>query len=110
MHLTTVLHNLADNALKYTERPPYLTISTENTRNTLRIRLRDNGIGIAEKHQKRLFDKFYRVPTGDVHNVKGFGLGLYYVKTLVEAHGGRVRVESMEGEGSTFEVALPNFE
>ncbi len=110
MHLTNVLHNLADNALKYTvpadERPPHLTISTESVRDTLRIRLSDNGIGIAEKHQKRLFDKFYRVPTGDVHNVKGFGLGLYYVRTLVEAHGGRVRVASVEGEGSTFEIQL----
>lgn len=111
MHLTNVFHNLADNALKYTvpaeDRPPNLIFSTENRRNTLLVRITDNGIGIPEKHQKRLFDKFYRVPTGDVHDVKGFGLGLYYVKTLVEAHGGRVRVQSVVGEGSTFEVELP---
>lgn len=107
MHLTNVFRNLADNALKYTERPPHLKIFTENHKNTLFVRVTDNGIGIAEKHQKRLFDKFYRIPTGDIHNVKGFGLGLYYVKTLVEAHGGRVRVASAVGEGSTFEVELP---
>ena len=111
MHLTNVFRNLADNALKYTvpaeDRPPNLIFSTENRRNTLLVRITDNGIGIPEKHQKRLFDKFYRVPTGDVHDVKGFGLGLYYVKTLVEAHGGRVRVQSVVGEGSTFEVELP---
>ncbi len=111
MHLTNVLHNLADNALKYTvsedERPPHLMFSTESRKTTLLIRVTDNGIGVAPPHQKRLFDKFYRVPTGDVHNVKGFGLGLYYVKTLVQAHGGRVSVKSTMGQGSTFEVALP---
>ena len=107
MHLTNVFRNLADNALKYTEHPPELFFSTENHRNALLVRVQDNGIGIPEKHRKRLFDKFYRVPTGDVHDVKGFGLGLYYVKTLVEAHGGRVRVEREVGEGSTFEVKLP---
>jgi two-component system phosphate regulon sensor histidine kinase PhoR len=106
LHLTNVFRNLADNALKYTNRPPELLFSTENHRNALLVRITDNGIGIAEKHRKRLFDKFYRVPTGDVHDVKGFGLGLYYVKTLVEAHGGRVRIQSRVGEGSTFEIQL----
>jgi len=107
LHLTNVFRNLADNALKYTERPPQLIFSTQNRGKTLPVRVTDNGTGIAEKHRKRLFDKFYRIPTGDVHDVKGFGLGLYYVKTLVEAHGGRVRVQSEVGEGSTFEVELP---
>ena len=107
MHLTNVLYNLVDNALKYTEVLPHLTISTENTPRTLRIRLIDNGIGIPEKYRKHIFDKFYRVPTGDIHNVKGFGLGLYYVRTLVEAHGGRVRVESTPGQGSVFTLDFP---
>jgi two-component system phosphate regulon sensor histidine kinase PhoR len=106
-HLTNTLFNLLDNALKYVNQKPVLTISTYNQGKHLVINIQDNGIGIEKDQQKRIFQKFYRVPTGNVHNVKGFGLGLSYVKQVVEAHKGKITVNSTKDLGSTFTLVLP---
>ena len=103
MHITNILGNLLDNAAKYTQREPQISVGTSNPNpETLQIKVKDNGIGIEKKHQKLIFDQFFRVPTGNRHDVKGFGLGLYYVKTIVTAHNGTIDVSSTPGEGSTF--------
>lgn len=108
LHLSNVLDNLLDNATKYCATKPKIRVRTANPqRNQLEIQVSDNGIGIEPSEQARIFDKFYRVPTGNVHNVKGFGLGLSYVKEIVTRHRGRIRVESNPGSGSTFTIQLP---
>jgi two-component system phosphate regulon sensor histidine kinase PhoR len=123
LHLANVLNNLLDNALKYVERQPNIQITLTNTTCTMptkglfsfkkqnvpavSVTVKDNGIGIASENLKRVFQQFYRVPTGNVHNVKGFGIGLHYVKLMTEAHGGHVSVVSNLGEGSAFTVTLP---
>jgi two-component system, OmpR family, phosphate regulon sensor histidine kinase PhoR len=108
LHFTNVLHNLIDNGLKYCEKTPEITISTENQGDSIIVSIRDNGIGIAEKDQKQVFNKFFRVHTGDVHNVKGFGLGLYYVKEMVEGHKAKIELKSKLDEGSEFRIFVPN--
>lgn len=110
VHVTNMINNLLDNANKYTPKKPLITIATENRNNGMLISITDNGMGISKANQKKIFDKLYRVPTGDVHNVKGFGLGLSYVKFIVEKHEGEVSVESEPGKGSTFRVWLPSGE
>jgi len=105
-HLQLVIVNLVENALKYSK-DPRITISTRKTDGHYSIAVRDNGIGIEKKYLGKLFQKFYRVPTGDVHNVKGFGLGLDFVKKVVQGHHGKVHVQSIPGVGSEFEVLLP---
>jgi two-component system phosphate regulon sensor histidine kinase PhoR len=107
MHMVNVLMNLLDNAIKYCRTNPDILIRTANENNGIVIEVRDNGIGIGSENQKRIFQKFYRVSTGDVHDVKGFGLGLSYVKTIVEAHHGTIRLESQLAQGSTFKIWLP---
>ncbi len=108
LHLSNVLYNLLDNAIKYCTVRPSIKVRTSNPDSShLEMVVTDNGIGIAAAEQHRIFDKFYRVPTGNVHNVKGFGLGLSYVKEIVSRHRGRIRVESEHGRGSSFHVILP---
>jgi len=107
VHLMNVFSNLIDNAKKYSENKPVISIKTEDKPGGINISVRDNGIGIAPENLKMIFEKFYRVPTGNVHNVKGFGLGLYYVKYIVDEHKGKISVFSKQGHGTTFEVFLP---
>ncbi|MEO1049631.1 MAG: HAMP domain-containing sensor histidine kinase [Bacteroidota bacterium] len=108
LHTTNMIYNLLDNAVKYCKDAPFIAIQTKNERNGVVISIKDNGIGIAPEYQKKVFDKFYRVPTGNIHDVKGFGLGLNYVSLMVKSHGGEVRLESEEGQGSEFQIYLPS--
>lgn len=107
VHITNVIYNLLDNAIKYCDQTPRITIHTKNLKNQLEINIIDNGKGIAKENIKYLFDKFYRVPTGNLHDVKGFGLGLFYVKTVLDSLGGAITVNSVLGEGSDFKIDLP---
>ena len=107
VHITNVMTNLVDNALKYCTRDPEIRISTRNVRQFFEMTIQDNCIGISKQDQKRIFEKFYRVPTGNIHTVKGFGLGLSYVKKIVEEHQGTIEVASHLYEGSTFTIQLP---
>jgi two-component system phosphate regulon sensor histidine kinase PhoR len=107
VHITNVIYNLLDNAIKYCELDPKINIKTSNSNNGFSIEISDNGIGIKREDVKMIFDKFYRVPTGNLHNVKGFGLGLFYVKLIVDEHLGKIDVKSKPGEGTTFTIWLP---
>ena len=101
------LGNIVDNAIKYTPQTPIFKIFTRHTVGGIEFCVQDNGIGISKENQKNIFEKLYRVPTGNIHNVKGFGLGLSYVKAIVEKHGGKLWVDSAPGRGSDFHVRLP---
>lgn len=107
LHLTNIMVNLLDNAMKYTKIVPEIIIETRDKRNALEVIIQDNGVGIAGENLKRIFDQFYRVSTGNRHDVKGFGLGLSYVKKIVDAHGGVIKVESELNKGTTFKILLP---
>jgi two-component system phosphate regulon sensor histidine kinase PhoR len=107
-HLTNALCNLIDNAIKYAKEKPDITIHTYNRGKFLVMEVSDNGIGIEKKYQKKVFDKFFRIPTGDIHNVKGFGLGLAYVKKIVEIHQGIIEIKSEPNKGTIFTISLPN--
>ena len=107
IHLGNALFNLVDNAVKYTKGSPSVHITTSSEGKHVRIAVRDEGIGIRKEDVRNIFERFFRVHTGNVHDVKGFGLGLHYVAEMARAHGGKVRVESIWGKGSTFTLELP---
>lgn len=107
IHFTNIIYNLMDNAVKYSNGPLILRLKTWNEKNKLFISIEDNGIGIKKSDLKSIFDKFYRVHTGSIHNVKGFGLGLAYVKKVVTDHGGHIKVESELNKGAKFIISMP---
>ena len=107
LHLTNLVYNLVDNGIKYTPTAPHIVVSTRREGDRFLISVQDNGIGISRADQRRIFDKFYRVSTGNVHDVKGFGIGLSYVAQVAHLHHGTVTVDSELGHGSTFTVSLP---
>ncbi len=107
MHVRNIITNIVENGIKYNKHDPLIIISTKNKDGGIIVSIEDNGIGISHEDQKRIFDQFYRVSTGDIHDVKGFGLGLYYVKTIIEAHGGYIKVKSEINKGSRFDVLFP---
>jgi len=106
-HLTNVIVNMLENALKYSEGKPDINVETESTSKFFILKIKDKGIGMSKNAQKYAFDKFYREQKGNIHNVKGHGLGLAYVKEIIENHHGTVFVESEKGIGSTFTVKIP---
>ncbi len=106
-HFTNLLNNLIDNAIKYSDEEVDITITTHSTPRQLVIAIEDKGIGMSRESVKRVFEKFYRAHTGNLHNVKGFGLGMSYVKSIIDAHKGRIKVESTLGKGSVFKVEMP---
>jgi len=107
VHFTNVLVNILENAIKYSPDVPEIEVFTENIKDMILVKIKDNGLGMSKVAQKRVFEKFYREHTGDLHNVKGHGLGLAYVKRIVEDHNGQVYVESEKGKGSTFIIKIP---
>lgn len=107
VHLLNIVHSLLDNANKYSPDAPVITIATMNTPGSLLLRVSDQGKGIPREHQERVFEKYYRVPTGNLHEVRGFGIGLSYVKRIVELHGGTIRLQSQPDTGTTVTLTLP---
>ena len=107
VHLTNIIFNLLENALKYSKEDPHITISTTKNTNGIFITIKDNGIGMTKEQQNKIFEKFYRAESGNIHNVKGFGLGLSYVKAVIDAHNGEIKVESKTGIGTKFIIFLP---
>ncbi|HOH99998.1 MAG TPA: ATP-binding protein, partial [Bacteroidales bacterium] len=108
IHFTNIIANLIDNALKYSSTAPDITLTTADFKEGVLVSVKDRGIGISHNNLENIFKKLYRVPTGKVHNVKGFGLGLFYVKRLVDLHHGQIWVESEPGKGSRFFVYWPH--
>lgn len=108
VHMNSILYNLIDNSNKYFIEKPEVLISSRNTIDGIEITVSDKGIGIPKEHQNKIFDKFYRVPTGDIHNVKGYGLGLNYVKDMILMHGGSLNIKSEKNKGTTFVIYLPD--
>jgi len=108
VHFSNIVSNLIDNAIKYSkENHLYISITSKNIGKNFRLTIEDNGIGMSKETQRNIFEKFYRAHTGNLHNVKGFGLGLSYVKAMTEAHGGKVTVDSEPGKGSLFTLDFP---
>ena len=107
MHFSNVISNLLDNALKYNDKKPVIKVTTSDEKDGILFEISDNGIGLSKDDQKRVFEKFYRVQKGNLHDTKGFGLGLSYVKTIVDKHGGSIFVVSKPKEGSIFKIYIP---
>jgi two-component system phosphate regulon sensor histidine kinase PhoR len=107
VHFTNVIVNVLENAIKYSVDVPEIDVFTENVKDMILLKVTDKGLGMSKIAQKRVFEKFYREHTGNIHNVKGHGLGLAYVKRIVEDHNGQVYVESEKGKGSTFIIKIP---
>jgi two-component system phosphate regulon sensor histidine kinase PhoR len=107
VHFTNLIANLVDNAVKYSKDNLHVKVYTQSNAKAVQIKIEDNGIGMSKETQKRIFEKFYRAHTGNLHNVKGFGLGLSYVKTMIDAHGGKIKVDSTLGRGTTFTIEMP---
>jgi two-component system phosphate regulon sensor histidine kinase PhoR len=107
LHITNILHNLLDNAIKYANKQPEIIVSATKAKSKIIICIEDNGPGISREYQKKVFQKFFRIPTGNVHDVKGFGLGLYYVQNICRAHHWKITLESEAGNGSKFIIEIP---
>ena len=108
MHFFNILFNIIDNAIKYNTSKPVISITTQDSQHGIILTIKDNGIGISLNDQKNIFEKFYRVQQGNLHDVKGYGLGLSYVKLIVESHSGQIKVRSQPGQGSEFEIFIPD--
>lgn len=107
LHITNMIYNLVDNAIKYSPNTLHIKIATRLDGKNIVLKVADKGLGISKEDQKHIFEKFYRVSTGDVHNVKGFGIGLNYVQQVVSLHEGSIEVDSTLGEGTTFTITFP---
>jgi two-component system phosphate regulon sensor histidine kinase PhoR len=106
-HIVSLVHNLLDNAIKYSPGLPEICIKSANAGNGVILSVEDKGIGMSKSVQSKIFERFYRQSSGNIHDVKGFGLGLNYVRAIVDAHKGEIRVTSEQGKGSRFEIFLP---
>lgn len=107
LHLSNIIHNLLDNAIKYCREVPQVEVKTQNKGKSLVLVFSDQGIGIPPEYQHKVFDKFFRVPTGNIHNVKGFGLGLFYIKSICQAHGWKIDLNSEVNKGTTIAITIP---
>jgi signal transduction histidine kinase len=110
LHIAAALSALVDNAIKYCFKQPYITITASSNNTNTTISISDNGTGIPMSERKRIFEKFYRISQGNRHDTKGFGLGLYYAKNIIELHNGKISLRSTVGKGSTFEITLPTYD
>ena len=107
LHLLSVVFNLLDNALKYSKEQPIIEIALEEGNDSIQLRVSDNGIGIATEYKNKIFEKFFRIPTGNTHNAKGYGLGLSYVAHVVQKHNGKIYVDSTLGKATTVTISIP---
>jgi two-component system phosphate regulon sensor histidine kinase PhoR len=106
-HLSNAIYNLIDNAIKYSTDKPSIDVETRTKGNKIHLMINDNGIGIDKKYHRKIFTRFYRIPSGNIHNVKGFGIGLSYVKNILNAHGWKIEIKSTPGTGSSFQIIIP---